>query len=40
MMEKYETPEMDIIKIDIEDVILTSGDGGCSEETPYIPIPN
>lgn len=40
MMEKYETPEMAIIKMDIEDVILTSGDEGCSVETPYIPIQN
>jgi len=27
-MKKYEMPEIEVIKIEVEDVITTSGDGG------------
>ena len=34
MKERYETPEMEIVEFETEDIITTSGD----PETPVVPI--
>ena len=33
MKERYETPEMEIVEFETEDIITTSGD----PETPFVP---
>lgn len=34
MKEVYETPEMEVVEFDTEDIITTSGEPG---ETPFVP---
>lgn len=35
MKERYETPEMEIVEFETEDIITTSGE----PETPFVPFP-
>ena len=35
MKEKYETPEMEVVEFEAEDIITTSGMGG---ETDFVPL--
>ena len=38
MKEIYETPEMEIVEFETEDVITASGDGGGAIDTPFEPV--
>ena len=39
---KYETPELEIVKFDVENTIMTSGilGGGGEYEGPFLPVAN
>lgn len=39
-MEKYNTPEAELIYLEIQDIIMTSGGGGLTDEDelPLIPL--
>lgn len=37
MKERYETPEMEIVEFETEDIITTSGGSTEVGETPFVP---
>lgn len=38
MKERYETPEMEIVEFETEDIITTSGVSTEFGETPFVPV--
>ena len=38
MKERYETPEMEIVEFETEDIITTSGGSTEFGETPFVPV--